>query len=210
MNFESWTISEKPIKYCFINLIILNISQMELMGERIKRRRESLNIQAGDLANSIGVSASLISQIERAKAFPSILTLKKIADALHITVGEIIGEKSNLNKHPVILKNQKKFFKKNSNGTNAFLLSHHDPGKLMDPFLLEFQKNSDSSDIMTFVNPRQEFCYVIQGKFDVIIGSSTFKINEGDSFYFLSSEYHLFVNTYSDISQLLWIVNQSM
>lgn len=183
---------------------------MELMGERIKRRRQSLNIQAGDLANSIGVSASLISQIERAKAYPSILTLKKIADALYITVGEIIGEKSNLNEHPVILKDQKKFFKKNKNGTRAFLLSHHDPGKLMDPFLLEFQKHSDSSDIMTNVNPRQEYCYVIQGKFDVNIGSSTYKIREGDSFYFTSSENHLFVNTNSDISLLLWIVNQSI
>lgn len=179
------------------------------MGDRIKRRRESLNIQAGDLANSIGVSASLISQIERAKAYPSILTLKKIADALHITVGEIIGEKSDLNQHPVMQQDQKKFVKQNKTGTKAYLLSHHDTGKLMDPFLLEFQEQGDSTDIMTTNNPGQEYCYVLKGEFKVSIGTTTYKINRGDSFYFMSSESHLFVNTHSGESQLLWIVNQS-
>ena len=55
---------------------------MYKLGERVKKRRETLNIQTNDLAFLIGVTPSLISQIERAKAFPSILTLKKIADAL--------------------------------------------------------------------------------------------------------------------------------
>lgn len=182
---------------------------MDFMGDRIKKRRESLNIQALELANSIGVSASLISQIERAKAYPSILTLKKIADALHITVGELIGEQSNLNSHPVVKKSQKKFVKKNKTGTKAYLLSHHDQSKLMDPFLLDFQGDADSTDIMTTRNPGQEYCYVIQGMFDVVIGAATYRIKEGDSFYFTSDENHLFTNTSKGHSQLLWIVNQN-
>ena len=136
---------------------------MDFMGDRIKKRRESLNIQASELANSIGVSASLISQIERAKAYPSILTLKKIADALHITVGELIGEQSSLNSHPVVKHSQKKFVKKNKTGTRSYLLSHHDQSKLMDPFLLDFKEAGDSSDIMTTRNPGQEYLYVLEG-----------------------------------------------
>lgn len=182
---------------------------MDLMGERIRKRRESLNIQAGDLASSIGVTASLISQIERAKAFPSILTLKKIADALHITVGEIIGEQSNLNAHPVVAHSEKKFVKQNKTGTSSYLLSHHDQSKIMDPFLLDFQENGDSSDIMTTNYPGQEYCYVLKGRFDVIIGTTKYQINEGDSFYFTSNESHLFTNTSEANSQLLWVVNQN-
>ena len=179
------------------------------MGKRIKQRREKLHIQAGDLASSIGVTASLISQIERAKAFPSILTLKKIADALHITVGELIGEHSDLNQHPLVKTDEKKFVKKNKTGTKSYLLSHHDPDKIMDPFYLDFKQQGDSKDIMTTNNPRQEYCFVLQGQFDVSIGKTTYKIKEGDSFYFTSSERHLFVNTNTGNSQLLWIVNQS-
>ncbi len=182
---------------------------MDFMGDRIKKRRESLNIQATELANSIGVSASLISQIERAKAYPSILTLKKIADALHITVGELIGEQSSLNSHPVVRQSQKKFVKKNKGGTRSYLLSHHDQSKLMDPFLLVFKENGDSTDIMTTRNPGQEYLYVLEGTFDVIVGSASYTIKAGDSFYFTSDENHLFTNTNKGTSQLLWIVNQN-
>lgn len=182
---------------------------MDLMGDRIKRRREGLNIPAAELAGSIGVSPSLISQIERGKAFPSILTLKKIADALYITVGELIGEQSQLNEHPLVKKGEKKFVKKNSSGTKAYLLSNHEQTKLMDPFLLVFKESADSADIMTPNNPRQEFCYVLQGRFDVMIGSANYKLKEGDSFYFTSNESHLFTNSQKGESQLLWMVNQS-
>jgi len=182
---------------------------MDLMGERIKRRREKLHIQAGELASSIGVTASLISQIERAKAFPSILTLKKIADALHITVGALIGEETRLNQHPLVNKDEKKFVKKNKTGTNSYLLSHHDPDKIMDPFFLDFPQNGNSKDIMTTNNPRQEYCYVIMGEFDVVVGAKNYTIKAGDSFYFTSKEQHLFTNTHPGNSQLLWIVNQS-
>lgn len=182
---------------------------MDFMGDRIKKRRESLNIQAAELAKTIGVSASLISQIERAKAYPSILTLKKIADALHITVGELIGERSNLNNHPVVNQDQKKFVKKNKTGTSSYLLSNHDQAKLMDPFLLDFKENADSTDIMTTRNPGQEYCYVLLGRFDVTIGSSSYKIKAGDSFYFTSDENHLFKNINNGNSHLLWIVNQN-
>lgn len=178
------------------------------MGERIKQRREKLNIQAGDLASSIGVTASLISQIERAKAYPSILTLKKIADALHITVGELIGEQNDLNTHPLVKKSQKKFVKKNKTGTKSYLLSHHDPSKQMDPFLLVFEEKADSSEIMTTNTPGQEYCYVVSGKFKVMVGSQHYTLVQGDSFYFISNETHLFTNVNKGNSQLLWVVNQ--
>jgi len=182
---------------------------MDFMGDRIKKRRESLNIQAAELAKTIGVSASLISQIERGKAFPSILTLKKIADALHITVGELIGEQSSLNSHPVVKKSERKFVKKNKTGTRSYLLSHHEQSKLMDPFLLDFKPGADSSEIMTTVNPGQEYIFVLQGAFKVQIGSSEYSLKEGDSFYFTSDENHLFTNKTKANAQLLWVVNQN-
>ncbi|MGE4287160.1 MAG: helix-turn-helix domain-containing protein [Salinivirgaceae bacterium] len=182
---------------------------MHRMGERIKKRRESLKLAAGDLASSIGVTPSLISQIERAKAFPSILTLKKVADALNTTVGELIGENGNLIEHPLLKQDERKFVKKNKTGTKSYLLSHHDPQKQMDPFLLHFEKKGDSGEIMTPQNPRQEFLFVLKGKFRVSLSQQTYELNEGDSFYFISNQPHLFANTNNGPSELLWVVNQS-
>jgi len=182
---------------------------MHRLGERIRKRRESLGIQINDLANTIGVTSSLISQIERAKAFPSILTLKKIADALHITVGELIGENATFIENPVMKSHKRKFAKKNSSGANVYLLSHHDPQKQMDPFIIEFDKKGNSEEIMTPKNPRQEFCYVLKGEFEVSLNNKKYNLKEGDSFYFYSNHDHLFKNINNDNSQILWVVNQS-
>ena len=75
---------------------------MKRLGERIRRKRESLHLKLNDLAGKVGISSSALSQIEKAKAFPSILTLKSIADCLHTTVGELIGENETLSKQPQI------------------------------------------------------------------------------------------------------------
>ena len=65
---------------------------MERIGERIKRKRELLSMQLNDLARKVGISSSALSQIERAKAYPSILTLKLIAENLQTQVSTFLGE----------------------------------------------------------------------------------------------------------------------
>lgn len=182
---------------------------MHRMGDRIKKIRENLNIQTNDLAKEVGVTSSLISQIERAKAFPSIITLKKIADALQTTVGELIGETETLIENPLLKYKERKFVKENGNGARLFLLSHHDPHKHMDPFIIEFNKNADSKDIMTTINPCQEYCFVIKGSFEVVLSNRKYMLSEGDSFYFNSNQYHLFTNIGNEDAQLLWVVNQN-
>lgn len=179
------------------------------MGERIRKRRESLNIPMSDLAKAVGVTSSLISQIERAKAFPSILTLKKIAEALDTSVGLLIGEQATFMENPVLAMGERRFAKKNHSGTSLFILSHHDPQKKMDPFLLEFKPNGNSKGIMTPRNPNQEFCFVLKGSFKVQLGKNSFYLSQGDSFYFISNQEHLFENISNDIGQMLWVVNLS-
>ena len=180
---------------------------MQKMGDRIKKRREFLGISTGDLATAIDVSSSLISQIERAKAFPSILTLKKIADALQTTVGELIGEYETLIANPLLKSTNRKFVKENDGGTRLYLLSHHDPKKEMDTFLVEFEKNADSENVMTTTHPRQEFCYVLKGTFKVILDTKEYVLEKDDSFYFTSDQYHLFSNISMEKAELIWIVN---
>lgn len=182
---------------------------MHRMGKRIRKHRETLGIQSNDLAKLVGVTSSLISQIERAKAFPSILTLKKIADALQTTVGELIGENATFIENPHLKAEERKFAKKNRNGANVYLLSNHDTQKQMDPFIIDFEANANSNQIMTPKNPRQEFCFVLKGKFEVKLGDKKYNLNESDSFYFFSNRDHIFKNISNDKAQLLWVVNQS-
>ncbi|SDS39883.1 cupin domain-containing protein [Jiangella sp. DSM 45060] len=61
------------------------------IGERLRHERLRKGISARALAREIGVSASLISQIETEKSQPSVSTLYAITTALGISVEDIFG-----------------------------------------------------------------------------------------------------------------------
>ena len=179
---------------------------MEQLGKRIKKKRESHGFQMKELSVMIGVTSSLISQIESGKAFPSIVTLKKVADALHTTVGELIGENEDLVHHPLLKSNERRFVKENNNGTSLHLLSYHDPSKQIEPYIIQFNKNSDSDGIMTSNYPGQEFCFVLNGSFEAVVNGKPYRLNEGDGFYFNSSRPHFFKNISGKKAEILWII----
>lgn len=179
---------------------------MDQMGKRIKKQRESLGFQMKELSLNIGVTPSLISQIENGKAFPSIVTLMKVAEALQTTVGELIGENDNLVHHPQVTPSERKLVKNNKKGTSSYLLSYHDPSKQIEPYIIRFSKEANSDRIMTSNFPGQEFCYVLKGSFEATVSEKKYDLRQGDSFYFNSKNPHLFKNTSGIDAELLWII----
>jgi transcriptional regulator with XRE-family HTH domain/quercetin dioxygenase-like cupin family protein len=61
------------------------------IGERIRAERARLGVTVRGLARDIGVSASLISQIETDKSKPSVSTLYAITTALRISIEELFA-----------------------------------------------------------------------------------------------------------------------
>ena len=179
---------------------------MDQMGKRIKKKRVSLGLQMKGLSLEIGVTPSLISQIESGKAYPSIVTLKKVADALHTTVGDLIGENEDLDHHPLLKPNERRFVKKNTKGTSLHMLSYHDSSKQIEPYIIHFEKNANSEGIMTTNFPGQEFCFVLKGNFEAIVNEQHYNLNDGDGFYFNSNHPHLFKNTSGKEAEILWII----
>ncbi len=178
---------------------------MKRLGERIRKRRESLQLQLNEVAKTAGISASALSQIENAKAFPSIITLKAISDALNSTVGELIGESESMNRNPLMKYSEKRFVESNSSGTELYLLSHHELGKQMDTYLLVFAPGSDSTGFFK-EHAGQEFCHVISGEMQFELEEETFLLTKGDSLYYNSSRLHFAVNRSVKPAELLWIV----
>src|SRR5262245_48339259 len=59
------------------------------IGARLRDRRESLGISLREIARRIGVSASLVSQIERDKVNPSVSTLYALVRELGLNMGDL-------------------------------------------------------------------------------------------------------------------------
>lgn len=179
---------------------------MKRIGERIKGRRELLSLHLNELAGKVGISSSALSQIENSKAFPSIITLKSIADNLNTTVGFLIGENDNLSNNPVIKKSEARFVQKNSTGTEIYLLSQHDISKQMDTYLVRLIKKSDLSDLFpaTF---GQTYCHVLSGEVEFKLDDKSFIVIQGDNIYFNCKSEFKVKNNKSRISELLWIIS---
>ena len=179
---------------------------MRRIGERIKRRRELLNLHLNELAGKVGISSSALSQIERAKAFPSLITLKSIADNLNTTVGFLIGENDTLSNNPVVKKSEVRFVQKNSSGTEIYLLSQHEISKQMDTYLVRLFKESDISDLFhtTF---GQTFCHVLSGEVDFQLDDKRFMVKQGDNIYFNCKSEYKARNCKNNIAELLWIIS---
>jgi transcriptional regulator with XRE-family HTH domain len=178
---------------------------MKRLGERIRKRRESLQLQLNEVAKTAGISASALSQIENAKAFPSILTLKSISDALNSTVGELIGEAESMNRNPLMKYSDKKFVEKNASGAELYLLSHHEMGKQMDTFLIVFGPGADTSGFFK-EHAGQEFCHVLSGELGFDLENDSFLLKTGDSLYYNSSRLHYAINKSKEQAELLWVV----
>ncbi|MFT3752158.1 MAG: XRE family transcriptional regulator [Paludibacter sp.] len=181
---------------------------MERIGERIKRKREQLSMQLNDLAKKVGISSSALSQIERAKTLPSILTLKMIADSLQTTVGELIGENESVPNAPVFSKDENLLIGENESGAEMFLLSQHDLNKQVDPYLLRFQLKANSTDLFKSLSGYL-YGYVLKGEIQFEIDNKSYVVQAGDSIYFNTKRNFRFENIYDGISELLCVFPNS-
>src|SRR5690606_25964883 len=177
---------------------------MNRLGGRIRNRREALHMSLGEVAQKAGISASALSQIENAKAFPSILTLKAVATALHITVGELIGENETIKHSPYLGAGEKRFIKKNSEGVSLYSLSHHETGKQMGTYLMEFPGGSSAEEFFE-AHAGQEFCYLISGALKFSVETENFHLQAGDSLYYNSFKKRRAFNETPEPAQLLWV-----
>jgi transcriptional regulator with XRE-family HTH domain/quercetin dioxygenase-like cupin family protein len=73
-------------------LIIVAASAVPPIGARLRVERRRRDVSIRGLAREIGVSASLISQIETEKSSPSVSTLYAITTALGISIEDLFGD----------------------------------------------------------------------------------------------------------------------
>ena len=177
---------------------------MNRLGERIKKKREQYNLHLNELAEKVGITASALSQIEKAKSFPSIFTLKTIAEKLHTTVGELIGENESLANNPVVYNSDIKFIDQNKSGAMFYLLSQHDTNKQMDTYLVRFSKTSaiDGFFASTF---GQVFSYVLLGEVRFDLNGKSYVLKQGDNIYFNAKSQFNAINYFDGVSEIIWI-----
>ena len=65
-------------------------SESARLGKNLKQIRTQKGMTQGDIVRTLGVSRSFVSNIENGKTNPTLSTIKRIADALGVSVDRLL------------------------------------------------------------------------------------------------------------------------
>jgi len=176
------------------------------IGRRIRRIRQAKGETLADIANKVGCSVALLSQIETGKVAPSIKTLIAIAMALHVPVGAIF-EAGTGDDEPLILRADKG---KGLEGPPECICQHLGTLRLgsdnMDIFRVRLPKGARSSE-EPMAHPGQDSAFVISGKMRMWIGQKSYELGEGDFISYCGDLPHWCENIGEGDLDTLWFVS---
>lgn len=171
------------------------------IGERIRFFRQQKGITLKKLAEDVGITSSMLSQIERDIANPSLNTLHTITSALDIPLFRIFMDEPTESGNLVHPENRKHIV---DNGIVYELLTP-DINSTIEFCQLKLEKGCATWDSATR-HKGEEVALVIQGSFEVSLGGTKCLMNEGDSLRIPPMVEHVWKNVGNDTAILVFAV----
>jgi transcriptional regulator with XRE-family HTH domain len=174
---------------------------MESLGTKLRALRKRQGLSLKQLASRIGCTASYLSMVENDRLDPSVSRLKKIVDALGITIVHLFGESADGD----ILVRKEKRARVAFPGSKLLIeiLVSQSPDKKMDARLATVAPGGGSEG--DYTHPGEEFGLVLKGCMELTVDGVTYQLKEGDCFYFHSTRNHRFRNTSNQETQVVWV-----
>lgn len=177
---------------------------VQAVGNEIKRLRKLRGRTLEQLASQAGVSAGLLSQLERGQGNPSFNTLVQVAHALGIPVARLMaGEQIS---SPVVRRNERR--RLNLGGNDNLVLAELLTARLdsaLEAIRIVTEPGYSTEDT-PFVHDGEEFGIVLEGTHAVNVGGVHYVLETGDSISYSSMIPHWYENPGDVTSVSLWVV----
>ncbi len=162
------------------------------VAQAIKRRRERLGLTLRDLASESGISASMISDIERGAKSPTISTLDALAQALGLPMTALADSAAPLTSriHIVRAAERPTFIDTKSGAKRD---SFGPPRKVAGPFAAH-------------ASGTIEHMHLAAGSIRAVFGSEAVTLEAGDSCTCFADTTHRFDNHEGKVEALIYIV----
>lgn len=176
------------------------------IGSKIREYRTQKGLSIKEIADITNVSSSMLSQIERDLANPSINTLREIANALEIPMFQFFVEDNNLSNIVVTPETRRKIVSKEEN--HGLLYELLIPDLQGDIGFYRMVLEPGTSTVDTSMNhDGEEVAYVIKGKITLIAGNSQFSLNEKDSVRIPKKVDHRWINDSNELAEVIFAIN---
>jgi transcriptional regulator with XRE-family HTH domain len=194
---------------------------VERLGARLREEREKRGVSVRGLARDVGISASMVSQIETGKAQPSVSTLYAITTALGITVEKVftpgvqsrpasereeaMGALRGDRLGPLVRPQQRRVLQLDS-GVTWELLGDL-PQHTVDFLRVTYAPGGTSSSNGGLMrHPGSEYGHLLAGELVLTLGFEDHVLRPGDSICFDSTTPHRYRNDGSEPAVGVWFV----
>ena len=200
------------------------------VGSLIRRERLKLGLSLRELARRVGVSASMLSQVETDRTRPSVSTIYAIASELGLSIDALLSEEetavvsaaaaasagTRVRRGPVqaaatevgcqLVRPEDRRKLELDSGVTWELLSDLLP-HLVDFMFVTYEpggRSSSSGKMMRHTGT--EFAFLLRGRLKIQVGFDEYVLEPGDAMAFDSSEPHLLVNEGTEPAEGIWFV----
>lgn len=171
------------------------------LGRRLRDLRHAHGLTSRQLARRAGVSPSLISQLENGHVDASVVTLRKIAASLDVTIANFFLDPGDTDQHGlhstaaessgrqpeplarVVRRNERKRLHIPRSNFTFELLSPDLQGSI-EFVWFELEPGQPQEESMAHRRGGEEYALVLQGTMHLVIGDQEFTLGPGDSCVF--------------------------
>ena len=162
------------------------------IGEKVRALRLSKSMGLVALGRHTGLSAALLSKIERGKMFPTLPTLLRIALVFGVGLEFFIADNGKRNAVAIVRRRERQRFPERPGKDVSFFFESLDftaVERRLNAYYAEFEQVSVEK-----ARPHQhagvEFLYVLKGQLALRVANEDHLLDGGDSVYFNSTRPH--------------------
>src|ERR671931_19889 len=174
------------------------------VGERLRAIRRSRRATLRTIAARSGLSESFLSQVERGRSSASIASLRRIADALGVSMADLLGP-DGVSCPRVIRRDERPALSFGILGRKLLLTPrplHH-----LEVFAGELDIGGSTGEQPYAHGDSEELFVVLSGTVQLELGGEIFELDRGDSIDYRSSTPHRISNLGQELAEVMWIIS---
>lgn len=171
------------------------------IGKKIEKYRKAKGLSSRELAKLAEITPSMLSQIERGLANPSIQTLKVLAKSLNVPTFSFFLEET-FTKDLIVRSSKRK--KMVIDNLSYELLSPDFTGNLTTAIMKVPSNTSSSENLLE--HKGEEVAFILEGKIKVYLGEEEYLLEAGDSVKIPANLKHKWENNFSQNAVVLFSV----
>ena len=178
---------------------------MKEIGEKVKAYRLTNHMTLKQLASRAGCTDAYLSQLERGRANPSIMILKKIASALQMKVVDFFLEPETEENDVVCKATERVNIRFKQGDAKIQMLVRSIQNKRMQPFYTRIEPGGGSKGSYSHIG--EECGIVLKGILEINLNGKAYRLKKNESFYFSSQELHSWSNPGKTQTTVIWVVS---